>query len=72
MSNNIPPFHLAFPVKDLEETYTFYTEILGCRHFIEQYLCDIINKFIRQQSFTKCLKIPKVIPLFKKGDRGLT
>lgn len=30
MSTNIPPFHLAFPVKDLEETYTFYTEILGC------------------------------------------
>ncbi|MBO6523460.1 MAG: VOC family protein [Balneolaceae bacterium] len=24
------PFHLAFPVKDLEETLTFYTEILGC------------------------------------------
>lgn len=24
------PFHLAFPVKDLEETHAFYTEILGC------------------------------------------
>jgi uncharacterized protein len=23
-------FHLAFPVKDLEETRRFYTEILGC------------------------------------------
>lgn len=30
MSTTIPPFHLAFPVKDLDETYTFYTEILGC------------------------------------------
>ena len=24
------PFHLAFPVHDLEEARTFYTEILGC------------------------------------------
>lgn len=30
MSDTIQPFHLAFPVKDLKETYTFYTEILGC------------------------------------------
>ena len=30
MKQNIPPFHLAFPVKDLKETLTFYTEILGC------------------------------------------
>ncbi len=30
MSDPVAPFHLAFPVKDLEETYTFYTEILGC------------------------------------------
>lgn len=26
----IQPFHLAFPVKDLQETYRFYTEVLGC------------------------------------------
>ncbi len=26
----IPPFHLAFPVKDLEETDKFYSQILGC------------------------------------------
>ncbi|UII22530.1 VOC family protein [Fulvivirga ligni] len=26
----VPPFHLAFPVSDLEETRKFYTEILGC------------------------------------------
>lgn len=25
------PFHLAFPVHDLVETRTFYTEILGCK-----------------------------------------
>ncbi len=30
MSATIPPFHLAFPVKDLDETYSFYTGILGC------------------------------------------
>jgi len=24
------PFHLAFPVKDIEATRTFYTEIIGC------------------------------------------
>jgi extradiol dioxygenase family protein len=27
----VPPFHLAFPVCDLEETRTFYTELLGCK-----------------------------------------
>ena len=30
MSDTIQPFHLAFPVIDLEETYMFYTEVLGC------------------------------------------
>lgn len=30
MSTDIAPFHLAFPVKDLEETKNFYTGILGC------------------------------------------
>ena len=30
MSEAIAPFHLAFPVKDLEKTYKFYTEVLGC------------------------------------------
>lgn len=28
---SIQPFHLAFPVKDLQETYTFYTTVLGCK-----------------------------------------
>lgn len=27
---NIQPFHLAFPVRDLEEARTFYAELLGC------------------------------------------
>ena len=26
----IPPFHLAFPVKDLEQTRGFYRDLLGC------------------------------------------
>ena len=30
MRNNFPPFHLAFPVKDLIETRLFYTNFLGC------------------------------------------
>ena len=25
-----PPFHLAFPVKDLKETDNFYSNVLGC------------------------------------------
>ena len=29
-NNDFEPFHLAFPVKDLTETYQFYTQILGC------------------------------------------
>tara|TARA_Y200000002_G_scaffold382439_1_gene399499 strand:+ start:4174 stop:4605 length:432 start_codon:yes stop_codon:yes gene_type:complete len=29
-NNDFAPFHLAFPVKDLTETYQFYTQILGC------------------------------------------
>ena len=30
MSNNTPPFHLAFPVTDLDATRKFFTETLGC------------------------------------------
>jgi hypothetical protein len=26
-----PPFHLAFPVRDLEATRRFYVDVLGCR-----------------------------------------
>ena len=25
------PFHLAFPIKDIEETKKFYKNILGCK-----------------------------------------
>lgn len=27
--NSLTPFHLAFPVRDLEEARTFYTQLLG-------------------------------------------
>lgn len=30
MPPKITPFHLAFPVRDLEETRRFYGEVLGC------------------------------------------
>lgn len=29
--NRLPPFHLAFPVRDLEEARDFYTRVLACR-----------------------------------------
>ena len=31
MSASSPPFHLAFPVRDLASTRAFYGELLGCR-----------------------------------------
>ena len=31
MKDNLRPFHLAFPVRDLEETRNWYTDILECR-----------------------------------------
>lgn len=30
MSTAIPPFHLAFPIRDIEETRAFYGSLLGC------------------------------------------
>ena len=30
MQKTMPPFHLAFPVTDLEATRSFFTDILGC------------------------------------------
>lgn len=30
MSTAIPPFHLAFPVRDLAEARQFYGDLLGC------------------------------------------
>lgn len=29
-NSSMPPFHLAFPVTDLEATRVFFTQILGC------------------------------------------
>lgn len=31
MSDTFPPFHLAFPVTDIEATRRFYADTLGCR-----------------------------------------
>ncbi len=30
LQHNIPPFHLAFPVRDLAEARAFYGDLLGC------------------------------------------
>lgn len=30
-SDNLPPFHLAFPVNDLPATLEFYRDTIGCR-----------------------------------------
>tara|TARA_Y100001970_G_scaffold274612_1_gene374685 strand:+ start:1079 stop:1501 length:423 start_codon:yes stop_codon:yes gene_type:complete len=30
MTKNLRPFHLAFPVRDLNETKKWYTTVLGC------------------------------------------
>lgn len=30
-ASSMPPFHLAFPVRDLDETRRFYVGLLGCR-----------------------------------------
>lgn len=27
---DMPPFHLAFPIRDLEETRRFYVDLVGC------------------------------------------
>jgi len=29
--NNLPPFHLAIPVKEITTTRSFYRDILGCK-----------------------------------------
>lgn len=31
MQPPVHPFHLAFPVRDIEETRRFYVEVLGCK-----------------------------------------
>lgn len=30
LQSTIPPFHLAFPVRDLDEARAFYGDLLGC------------------------------------------
>ena len=31
MDKNLRPFHLAFPVRNLEETKVWYSDVLGCK-----------------------------------------
>ena len=31
MTSIMPPFHLAFPVRDIDSTRAFYVDVLGCR-----------------------------------------
>ena len=46
-------------------------EILKCSSpIIEKYLVQSFNGCIEKQVFPECLKIAKVLPLFKKGDES--
>ena len=45
-------------------------EILNCcSPVIEPAIAGAFNKCIEERTFSKCLKIAKVVPIFKKGDR---
>ena len=46
-------------------------EILKCcSPIIEPYIADVFNKCLEKSIFPQSLKIARVIPLFKKGDRS--
>ena len=47
----VQPFHLAMPIRDLEETRTFYTQILGCSVGREDKKWIDLNFFGHQVSF---------------------
>ncbi len=47
----IQPFHLAMPIRDLEETRTFYTKLLGCSVGREADKWIDLNFFGHQVSF---------------------
>ena len=40
-----------------------------CSPVIGPTIAAAFNKCIQERMFPKCLKIPKVIPMFKKGDK---
>jgi extradiol dioxygenase family protein len=44
ISKSITPFHLAFPVTDLEKTRHFYRNVLGCpQGRVLAYLTKVLN-----------------------------
>ncbi|TVQ04795.1 MAG: hypothetical protein EA359_05235 [Balneolaceae bacterium] len=45
----IPRFHLAFPVKELKQTLTFYRDILGCKtgRSSDKWIDFVIEPYIR-------------------------
>ena len=43
----------------------------SCSPIIEKYLVARFNNCIEKQFFPECLKIAKLLPLFKKGDESL-
>ena len=42
-----------------------------CSPVIEPYICKIVNKCIEEETFPDCLKVAKVISLYKKGDKTI-
>ncbi len=60
MSSTLNPFHLAFPILDIEDTREFYGGILGCEIGRESEKWIDFNFFGHQVSAHKVTKMPEV------------
>ncbi|MES2629951.1 MAG: VOC family protein [Bacteroidota bacterium] len=60
MSNQLQPFHLAFPILDIEDTRTFYRDVLNCEIGRESERWIDFNFFGHQLSAHKVEKMPDV------------
>ena len=57
---NTPPFHLAFPVTDLDAARVFYTVTLGCAVGRESEHWIDFNFFGHQITCHLCIRMPEV------------